>query len=653
MALKEKNPKALAEKHSMSKGPHKPQMAGREWWAALTGADAYQIVFATLTFWLQSQRYRLVNYSRFARLYGNFPARSMFGGAVGRLSTLRRIMGDRLSFNLVQSVVDTEASYLASNRPAPFFLTDEGDYRTQKLAKSRNKFLRGVFYEANVYEKAERAIVISAINGDHFLMPVEMNGKCEVDSIPANEMWCDDVEAALTIPSQFYRAMHMPRERALKLWPEKAAVIADAKKIEDLDPLPGNHLADLVTIIQAWHPASPASMQEGDAKKKQDKPASDGRVFFCCTAGALTELEPYDHTDYPFVRLNYSDRPSGYWSQGLAEQLYGIQMEISSLLYAVQASLYLAGTFKIWLQTGGDIAVDHINNDFGAIWRSNTKPEVLLNGVVQPEIYAQIEKLKESGYDQAGVSPLAATATAPSGVTAAKAIRAIDSIGNKRLVMRGKKYEKMFVDLGRRVMRVVAEIADKRGGYRVKTLSKGSILRLDWKDLRVDHENEFEMECFPVSSLPYDPAFRMQTVSDLQADGVIDADMAAELQSFPDVGRFLTLKQAQQGWIQKVLDGIVEDGEPAEASVFMQLPLALTMAEEYYARSQVTGIPEKHLDLLRQFMEDVKSKLDSIASAQNVAAPQPAPVGSGLPPPNQSAPGGALAPPPTQAPANA
>ena len=85
---------------------------------------------------------------------------------------------------------------------------------------------------------------------------------------------------------------------------------------------------DMIEVIEAWHIRS---SQNSD----------DGRHVICIDNATLFD-EKYEKDYFPFVTLRWTQRMLGFYGQGLAEQLRGIQAEINQLLLNIQEQMNLA-----------------------------------------------------------------------------------------------------------------------------------------------------------------------------------------------------------------------------------------------------------------------------------------------------------------------
>lgn len=588
--------------------------AHARWWKTEDADKAAQIAHATLTNWSSAQRWRHASYNRLSRLYAPPPPGTMSPANLGRLAALRSSMGERVTYNVVQSCVDTLTSKIARNKPKALFLTNGGDHKAQRKAKMLNRFTDGVFYECGTHALGRQAFRDALIWGDGIIHVFERDGRVAHERVPASEIYVDEAEADLAEPRTMHRVKLVDRAVLAEAFPEKAETVEKAKRTDFADVLPvSTDAPDLVTVVESWRlPSGPD--------------ADDGYHLISVSSGSLTDLEPWTHDCFPFARFSFSPRPRGYWAQGLCEQLQGIQIEINRLLFFIQKSLEKGG-YKLWIKTGNAVAIEHLlANELGSVIRSDDKPEVLLPQTVHPEVLNQVGVLIQRAYEVAGISQLSATSQKPAGLDSGRAIREYNDINTERFMTVGQAYEEFFLDLARLSVLTVQDIVERTGSrtYKVKSPRRKSLDVIDWSQIALTDDDDYVMQCFPVSSLPSDPAGRLQTIQEYMQAGILDADEGRELLDFPDLDRIESLHQAQKDWLASVLDRMVDEGEAYSLEPYDNVGLAHKMALEYYQRGKVQGLPEDRLQLLRDFLSEIEQeqkKTAAMASALPAGAP--------------------------------
>ena len=285
-----------------------------------------------------------------------------------------------------------------------------------------------------------------------------------------------------------------------------------------------------------------------------------------------------------------------------------------------------------WLvPTGSGVTDDALGRKAAGIIRHQPgmPPTFITPQAVPPELYRHLEDTIERAYKRVGISELAAQAMKPAGLNSGEALRAFESAESERYVTLGMQLEDAMVDLAELDLELAAAIQP-----RVKAPYRGGIDVIDWNDLKGLKDDKAILKAFPVSSLPTSPAGRLQRAAEMFQTGQISKDDYLRLIDYPDTDAVIELNTASRDAIDWMLDRIVEDGTYECPEPYMDLNMAMTVAQNRYLRERIQGCPEDRLEDLRRFMESCK-QLQAKAQAP-AAAPQINPAqaqAAGLPPP--------------------
>ena len=130
----------------------------------------------------------------------------------------------------------------------------------------------------------------------------------------------------------------------------------------------------------------------------------------------------------------------------------------------------------------------------------------------------------------------------------------------------------------------------------------------------------FVVQVFNQSSLPRDPAGRMQKVTEMIQSGMITIKEGRRLLDFPDLEQIEKLANASEERIYQILDKIIEDGEYTPPDPFMDLQLASELVVQYYNLYSSARLEEEKCQMLRDFFSQVQSMTQA---AQPAPAPTP------------------------------
>lgn len=595
-----------------------PNAQPRKWWEE-KGEDLSAAIWGTVKYLQNNQSLRMTTMLTATRLYGNMSLMGLNGLTYSKLASVTSASSSRITYNIIQSVIDTVCSKMSKNKPKPLFLTSGGDYKMQRKAQKLTKFVDGIFYENDGYALGMEVFRDACVWGTGFIhVFFDSEDRLAYERVIPSEIRVDDVEGFYGKPRSLYRTKNLDRSIVLNMFPGKARIINEANqaKPDDLGAYPT--VSDEVSVVEAWHLPSGT-----DAK--------DGKHVITLASDVLFE-EDYEHTFFPFIPFHWSKKLFGFWGQGLAEQLQPIQLEINKLLWVIQRSMHLAGSFKILLENGSKIVKEHLNNDIGSIVNySGTPPQYVIPPMVQPEVYQHLTTLIERGYEQAGISQLSAASKKPEGLDSGKALREYNDIESDRFMVVGLAYERFFLQLAEVTIELMK--ANVNGAYPVKVPGEGFIETIDWDDVQMD-DDAYIMQCYPISALSEEPSARLQEVQEMMQAGLIDPEAGKRLLNYPDIEEEESFSNAPLDYLHEILDKMVDEDDLAEAYTppepFDDLQRGRKLALQYYAKYKCAGLEEERLDLFRRFI----AQIDMLTAAATAPAPGAAtgPTGSPVAP---------------------
>lgn len=592
-------------------GPNDSGATDKRWWLSSKEELARNVCAIVKNIQSYDSR-RQTQYQISTRLYGNTHLIGLHGLSATKMSAVQSSLKDRISYNVVQSAVDTITSKMSKNKPRPLFLTSGGDWHKQRKAKKLDKFTEGLFYENDAYTLGRLAFRDAAVLGDGLVHVFAHYGRVKFERVMASELYVDPVEAFYGYPRQLHRIKNIDRAVLVDMFPNKKKQIMSANSASsDITGFTQN-VADQITVGESWHLPS--------------GPESDDGIHVIWIENEALVIEEWDKDYFPFAKMPWCTRLNGFWSQGGAEQIQNIQLEINKLLWVIQRSMHLAGTFKVWFKTGAKVVKEHLTNDIGAIIQSDEMPQYLTPPIVQPEVYSHLMTLKNQAFEQFGISQLSATSQKPAGLNSGKALREYNDIESDRYHSIGQSYEKFYMDLAKLGIETAKEIYEKDGEYKVKAPSKKLIEEIDWSDVDLEADS-YVMHIFPISSLPQDPAGRLQTIQEYAQAGFINPRTAKRLLSFPDLEQVENLQDAEEDYLTMIIEKMADKGEFTPPEPEDDLDLALQIALEYYAQGKLNNLEQDRLEMLRAFMDQVKLLKQKAMPPQ----PQPQPGAMGVP----------------------
>jgi hypothetical protein len=569
------------------------------------------------------------------RLYGGATPATPYGVSVDRVQMIHPSITGRLTYNLVAIVVDTLVSKITKNQVRPLFLTQGGDYRTQRRAKKLSQFAEGIFYETKFDTDVAPAGFLDAVTqGDGIVHVFEdpNTGRVAIERVVPGELWVDTIDGLYGAPTQMHRVKIIERSKLMafatdedgKIDKKKADIINRAENAgkEFLGSV-NQYVSDGIAVVESWK--LPTSLK-----------ADDGAHTIVLETGVLVD-EKWKRMRFPFAHFTWKNRIYGWHGASLVEELIGTQVEMNHLLYMMQKAFRLMAAFKVVIENG-TVPDSHINDKIGTILhvpKGSQAPSYLTPPALNPQYFEHFERIKARGFEIARISQLSATGVKPAGLDSGEAQRVYHDIESEGFQAVGHRYEQFHLDVIQLALDVVREITERDGGYPLNVPVSSSALpgvkflrSIDWKDVDLP-EDGYVLRAYPISALPSTPAGRLATVSELARGGYIDQGTATKLMNFPDLTQVMTLLGAAEDWIMSRLDDIIEKGEGGydPPDPLMNLQLAETLCVQEIAVGSANKMEEEKLMLLREWLMQVKYQQGQAATAAPQAA-QPAAIAS-------------------------
>lgn len=555
------------------------------------------------------------------RLYGNseFAAYSGFGAAARQESSSN--IQNKVTFNVVQSMVDTAHSKITKNKPRPYFLTDGGDWTLKRRAQKLTQFVDGAFYHTDFYNKLSLATKHAFVLGTGALkFFIKDNDLC-VENVFIDELIVDENDAIYGKPRQIHQKKYVNREVLSAMFPSHKGDIECA--VGNLSELGRDieHQSNMVLVVESW-------------KLPSSKKAKDGKHVICINNKTLFQ-EDWEYDYFPFVFPKWNDRLLGFFGQGIAEQLTGIQLEMNKILRTIQISMHLVSVPKIFVEASSKIITSHLNNKIGGIIKyAGTPPQEGKLGTVPAELFNHLDRLYQKAYSIIGISQMAAQAQKPQGLNSGKALRTFNDIESERFTSVGRMYESCALQGAKILIDLVKQIAKDTGNYSVKAPGSQFLSKIDWSEVEMD-ETDYIMQCFPVSALSNDPASRMQEVQELVQSGFIDKTIGTKLLDYPDLRAYYNSANAAVDDIERQIELIVDKQDYQSPEPYQNLVYGIPAFQSAYLMYKAQGAPEEVLDLFRRWLDESNDLLQKASepSPEMMDAAAAAPTGVAAAPP--------------------
>ena len=562
----------------------------------------------------------------FLRMYGGKEAVSYYMGVamgVGAYtnSASEPMHGPRL--NVTQMCVDTVQAKLALSQIKSTFLTNGGDFSAQQRARKLERFCDGIFYQTKQQQLSPKVLKDTLVLGTGIEHIYAENGRICHEKVSPQEITIDEVEGIYSEPRNFYRTKMVQKDVLAQMFPEYSDDIWSMKG-QSFENGSSVSVINMVPVTASWHLSSTVDTEL----------AADGQ--YCLAVNDIClDWKKWKRPSSPFVFLRWSDRSMGFWGQGLAEQLVGIQVELNNVTRTISDIIRIAAVPKMYVETGSKVQVSQLDRTIGAVvYYQGTAPVFRTNPeVVGPELSAREEYLFNKAFVISGVSQLSSSSQLPAGLKQAsgKALETFADIETERFSVAAKAYQQFHIDVSMQDIELARELYQDGHTIKASVPGKQFLDTIDFGDCNLERD-EFSIQPWPTNYLADDPSDRMKQVQDMAAAGWINQDMAIDLMDFPDLRSYLNLRNAGVETIKFIIAEILDGGRYIQPEPYFNLDLGIQMMESVYGTLVQQSAPEKKMELVRTWI-DAAQQMKAQAQAAAMATQGGPPTAQGAPAP--------------------
>lgn len=527
-------------------------------------------------------------------------------------TTLEYELESRISYNVIKSCVDTLVAKITINKPAPQFVTIDGDIKYQVEAKKLEKFVSGVLYECDVYPESRAMFRDACIYGIGILKVFNHKKRVKVKKVHPSNIVVDNQFALDNKPTTMYHIDYLTRAQIKAMLPS-----LKNKDVEGLKEImiEGSEPSGLIKVYEGWY----------------KPPEGKGRHSIVAENVVLYDDKNWDD-DFPFVIVRFQNDLMGWYGIGVAEEIEGIQMEIHRVLDRIQYSIETMATTHYLVPRGSNVDEKHLlSNEMSRMveYDGAIAPSVNAAPGVHPQVFEYLESLYRRAFENVGISQLSSQAHKPSGLNSGTALRTYLDVESQRFAHLSRQWEELYVDLSRKIIACAQRIAED-DGFEVIYRGKDFIEKINFKDISLA-EDSYDLRVYPASALPQSISGRTQYTIDLLNAGMVSVPEARELLYNPDIERWNKVTNAPLDDLKNTFEHMLETGKYLEPLKFQNLQLGLEICTSYLARARVNGVPEAKQDLLARWIDEA---VDMLAPPEPPIAEQapPAPVEMSVPP---------------------
>lgn len=592
----------------------------KKYWWELKGAERAREISGIITQIDNEQSYKKDANLKHMRLYANIPILGLNTTNYARVSNAA-LPGERYTFNIVRSNIDTLLNKIAKNKIKITYLTDAGNQSSQKKSKQLTKYTLGMFTRTNAREHLIDGFRDALVSGNGWVKVYTKDGKVQCERVFFDYLRWDDRDAENGHPTSLFEVRIFKRDVAKRLFPKHADAIDGAPSAFDKSNNYSMALADSIYVYEAWHLPSMPGEKDGVHSIVVD----NEEIF----------SEKWTKDYFPFVHMMYSKNLVGFGGSSLTGQLTSTQIELNKTMHKIQLALHLSAP-KLIVQSGSNAVKSKFNNEVGGIIETQGQFQYVAPQPIDQQYFVHMQSLIQQSYEQTGVSMLSAQSKKPQGLDSGKALREHNDIEAERHMLLGQMWEDSHVRLAELMINEQKALFENGVDTVEKVDAGGFIESIKWSDVDMERD-AFIIKAFPTSYLSQTPMGRYNDIKDMMQVGLIDQEWAMKLLDFPDLEGYMKYKTGPLNFIEHIIEKITDDSEFIAPDPKMPLAEAIPMFMSAYFEGRKSGLAQDKLDMLQAWMVTAdaiirqeqarlqQEQMQQMQAAQMQGAPQEVP----------------------------
>lgn len=461
--------------------------------------------------------------------------------------------------NIIKSCIDTLVSKIAAQKVRPFFNTVHGTYRDFQIVKQAQQYFDLLYEMQNVGEKCDMVFRDCCI-------------------FSKGVMWCDELEKQIkrALPFNVYtrpseesygkltRIYYKQKQLPLTLLNEKYR-----KKLEGIN----TEYVDVGWYYDIENHTKAVYIQQNNQ----------------------VMIEPYERDCLPFVFIHYSNPVLGSDATSIVDLLYGIQIEIDTILQKITEASRLNPALTFFVPEGSQVKVSQLNNRVGNVVLYRPTPNMTGSPVtsatpafIDDQYIQLLDNLKTTAYELTGISKLSAQSAKPVGIDSGLGLRTITNIESERFQVQFNAVIRMYVEIAR----CCIEVFDPKEDILPKDQKR---INLKWGDIVKEYQN-MSIQYSGADALSKDPATKLQQLQVLAQAGVISQARIAQLLEIPDLESGYSFANNSLTVVLSVIDDCVMKDEYAIPD-YVPLDLLLEETINTMMSLRATGNKENYKDI--------------------------------------------------------
>jgi hypothetical protein len=552
------------------------------------------------------------------------------------------------AFNKMAQLADFLQARIGKNRPFTQVTPIAGDFMARIKARKLSRWLDQQYHDLKLWAELELAFLDAMYYGTGIIKIHEgLDGKIAKTRVYQGEFLVNEEEATYITPPALIHRVFAHRQELLDRYGRTDEAVSAIKSAPSVHPgfyfgAEALNTTDVVAFVEGY--AAPRILIDGKTGEVKKQPR-DGRHILAVGNYPIS-IEGWERPSTgAFAFLRFKQLSSGFFGQGLAEQLLTLQRELNRIKSARWESNRRLAWPRVLIEMASKVNPEQLADKAGGVVKyAGTPPQFVFPPFDSDSQERYEQNTIKQMSERAGVSDMAAQGSKQPGLSSGLAIEKFQVVEDAR-----------HADLGQRQEDFVTEVSELLvyEGERLRPDVKvpgRRVTEIKWKDIDLKRDSYF-LRAFPMSSLPQTIGGKQQIISTWFANQQITRETKMRLEQTYDLANYEDLATASQDSIELALDDMLEHGKFVPPEPFFDTKLAVEMSQSRYLLEKIRETPRDRLDLILRYLAQLEDQAgqtqpENPAPPYGIAPPGAAPAA--LSPPQVSPEMGAPPVPPPQ-----
>ena len=489
------------------------------------------------------------------------------------------------AINVGRSMALTLQSKLIQTKGRVFFSPVNGLWDTIKVCRNSQIFFDALTERDNLYQKTA-SVLLDALVFEYGCLLVDDENKGTVRIRP----WEYYVDPAEITHGKLSRVMVMHDDYPLinlrdKLTPESG-------KATELDR---DHRAKC-KLYRYWDLV--------------------GKKKYVFADSELVEEADIEYTRSPVVQIYYQNPIKGLYSNSVMDNCYQNQRQIDDILRRIHDAMTLspANTIYVPRSASGNTSKMLSNKVGNVVEYDAALGQVVVSTppAIDNQYLTMLQFFQQTSYEQEGVSMLSSQSKKPTGINSGVALDTLQDVESERFQSQVDNLIQFYKDVYQTMIDVFPESDD----ILPKRVNRSNV---KWAEIKKQRDS-FSMQSSLASVLSKDPKVKMEQIEKLQAQGIINPNMAASLLQLPDLDGAYSAATASYDNCRKIIERALDDDRYDFYSV-VNLKQLLDECVNILLQLDAVDEDPRTLERLVKLIGIVTDKMATVGNIQNPAQP--------------------------------